>query len=324
MRLLPWKRAQEGSKAKLVKRHSAVAVDRAAAEEWIRRHVEPAGAIKTTHERPWATVMRVPVAGGVAWFKACAQVQAFEPRLTAELYDRWPDRVTEVLAVDQARRWLLLGDAGIAVRELGNPPEAWFEALPSYAELQKGEMAYSLDHVGHGVPDLRMAALPAGYERLLASELPLATDDVNRLRDYAPSFTKLCAALAELGIRESVQHDDLHMANLYSNGGKLRVVDWGDSSIAHPFFSLMVTFRFLEEFNHLAPDDPWFRKLRDAYLEPWGSGLEETFEIAIRVGWFAHAIAWTRQRETLPPEAQPEFDRAFAIVLRRAVAQTRV
>ena len=267
--------------------------------------------------------MRVPVAGGVIWFKACAQVQAFEPRLTADLFARWPDRVTEVLAVDEARRWLLLGDAGIAVGERGNPPEAWLEALPAYAELQKGEAAYALDHIRHGVPDLRMAALPAGYARLLANELPLARDELNRLRDYAPRFAELCAALAELGIQESVQHDDLHMANLYSDGSKLRVVDWGDSSIAHPFFSLVVTFRFLEEVNHLAPDDRWFRRLRDAYLEPWGSELEETFEIAIRVGWFAHAIAWTRQRDALPPEARPDFDRAFAIVLRRAVAQTR-
>ena len=183
-------------------------------------------------------------------------------------------------------------------------------------------MAYALDHVRHGVPDLRMSALPAGYQRLLASELPLARHDVNRLRDYAPRFTELCAALAELGIQESVQHDDLHMANLYSDGGNFRVVDWGDSSIAHPFFSLVVTFRFLEEVNHLAPDDPWFPRLRDAYLEPWGSGLEQTFEIAMHVGWFAHAIAWTRQRAALPAEARPDFDRAFAIVLRRAVAQT--
>jgi phosphotransferase family enzyme len=298
-------------------------LDVIAAQEWIRKHVEPAGAIETTHDRPWATVMRVPVASGVTWFKACAQVQAFEPRLTAVLYSRWPDRVTEVLAVDEARGWLLLGDAGTALLEQGNPPEAWLEALPSYAELQKGETAQSLDHVDHGVPDLRMAALPAGYERLLASELPLARHDVSALRNCAPRFTELCAALAELGIQESVQHDDLHMANLYSDGGKLRVVDWGDSSIAHPFFSLVVTFRFLEEFNHLAPGDPWFRRLRDAYLEPWGTGLEETFEIAIRVGWFAHAIAWTRQRDALPPEARPEFDKAFAIILRRAVAQMR-
>ena len=61
--------------------------------DWIRAHVEPVGAIETAHERPWATVLRVPIAGGIAWFKACAPVQAFEPRLSAELYSRWPDRV---------------------------------------------------------------------------------------------------------------------------------------------------------------------------------------------------------------------------------------
>jgi hypothetical protein len=296
-------------------------LDVIAAEEWIRKHVEPIGAIETTHDRPWATVMRVPVAGGLTWFKACAPVQAFEPRLTAELYGRWPDRVTEVLAVDEGRSWMLLGDAGIAVGERGNPPEAWLEALPLYAELQKGESAYALDHIGHGVPDLRMAVLPSGYERLVASELPLAREEVKRLRDYAPRFTELCAALAELGIQESVQHDDLHVANLYSEGHKLRVVDWGDSSIAHPFFSLVVTFRFLEEVNHLTSFDPWFRKLRDAYLEPWGSGFEENFEIAIRAGWFALAIARIRQRDALPPDARPNFNKEFAIILRRAVAQ---
>ena len=174
-------------------------MDVIAAEEWIRAHVEPTGAIETSHVRPWATVMRVPVAGGVTWFKACAPVQAFEPRLTVELHGRWPDRVVDVLAIDEARSWLLVGDAGIAVKDLGNPPETWLEALPSYAELQKGEMAYVLDHIGHGVPDLRMSALPAGYERLLASELPLARDDLTRLRDFAPRFNELCVALAEVG-----------------------------------------------------------------------------------------------------------------------------
>ena len=35
--------------------------------------------------------------------------------------------------------------------------------------------------------------------------------------------------------------------------------------------------RFLEQVNGLPPSDPWFTRLRDAYLEPWGSGLTDTF-----------------------------------------------
>jgi hypothetical protein len=98
-------------------------VDLAEAEDWIRAHVEPVGPIETEHERPWATVLRVPVADGVAWFKACAPVQEFEPRLTAELFARYPDRVAEVLGYDEERAWLLLGDAGTSIGAFGNPPK---------------------------------------------------------------------------------------------------------------------------------------------------------------------------------------------------------
>src|SRR6058998_796001 len=122
-------------------------MDRGAAEDWIRAHVEPVGAIETAHERPWATVLRVPLADGVAWFKACAPVQAFEPRLTEELHGRWPRRVSEVLASDADRGWLLLADAGTPLRELGNPPERWLQILPLYAELQRGEAAHAHDHL---------------------------------------------------------------------------------------------------------------------------------------------------------------------------------
>ena len=80
--------------------------------------------------RPWATVMRVPLAGSVAWFKACGPSQAFEPRLTAELFARWPDLIVEVLACDEDRAWPLLADAGRPVGAFGNPPDVWLALLP--------------------------------------------------------------------------------------------------------------------------------------------------------------------------------------------------
>jgi hypothetical protein len=96
-------------------------VDPLSVEKWVRVHAEPAGTVETVHERPWAKVLRVPLADGVAWFKACSPVQAFEPRLTAELFARWPDRVAEVLGYDEERGWLLLADAGMPVDVFGNP-----------------------------------------------------------------------------------------------------------------------------------------------------------------------------------------------------------
>lgn len=281
----------------------------------------PVRAIDSHRERPWSTTLRVITDDGVAWFKACGPTQAHEPRLTAELSTRWPDRVPELLAYDETRAWLLLADAGTQLRDLGNPPELWLDVLPRYAKLQRGEAAHVQDHLAHGVPDLHTRTLPDRYEVLVGPDLPLDDGDKERLRRFAPSFAALCRELAEHGPRDTVQHDDLHLTNVYVRDRRPRVLDWGDASIGHPFVSLVVTFRFLEETNGLLPRDPWFTRLRDAYLEPWGRDLTDTFALAMRVGAFAHAIAQMRQRDALPAGARTDLDRNLSIVLRRAISR---
>jgi hypothetical protein len=295
-------------------------IDLPAVEAWIRGYAAPVGAIEPVHVRPWATVLRVPLADGVAWFKACPPEQAFEARLTAQLHARWPDHVVEVLRADERRRWLLLADAGEAVG-LGNPPEVWLEALRYYAELQRGEVAHAADHLAHGVPDMRLASLPAHFDDLLSRELPLDPDEVGRLRGSAPRFRRLCDELASFGLPETIQHDDLHHANLFVRNGRSRIIDWGDSSIAHPFASLVVLFRFLERRAGLAPDDPWFARLRDAYLEPWGPGLVDAVELALRVGAVARSIFYGRIQPILTTDWHARFNEDFALVLRRALAR---
>ncbi len=243
-------------------------MERLAAEQWIEERFTPVGAIELVHERPWSTVLRVPLADGVAWFKACSSAEEFEPRFTTDLFERWPDRVPEVLDVDKKRGWLLLADAGTRIGDLGNLPRFWFAILPLYAELQRGETTQSGAHLAYGVPDLRVNKLPTRYEELLNPELPVASDDRHRLRDFAPRFEQLCSELVSASPPDTIQHDDLHMNNVYTDGERLRVLDWGDSSISHPFASLVPTFRFLEEGNDLVDGDLWIARIRDAYLEP--------------------------------------------------------
>jgi len=250
-------------------------------------------------------------------------VQAFEPRLTARLSARWPERVAEVVDHDGERGWLLLRDAGEQIAARGNPPEAWLALLPAYAELQRGEAERAGDHLAAGVPDLRVATLPDRLEEFLRRDLPVAQHEHEELRELAPRFGELCRELASRAIADTIQHDDLHHRNVYVRGGSYRVLDWGDASISHPFASLVVTFRFLETINELRPDDAWFARLRDAYLEPWGAGHEETLALALRVGALAHCIAWARQRDHLPAAERPDFDVGFAVVLRHALERLR-
>lgn len=260
----------------------------------------------------------------MAWFKACQPQQAFEARLTGELARRWPDRVARVLGFEPVNGWLLTADAGRSIGDLGNPPELWARILPRYAELQMGERAFVDDHLSHGVMDLRVAALSARYADLLARDLPLEASEMAALRRFEPRFEELRAELAAESPGDSLQHDDLHVNGVWIKDDEIRVMDWGDTSIGHPFASLYVTFRFLEmpEHGNLAPGDPWFARIRDAYLEPWGGPvLIPAFERALRIAAFAHVIAWLRHRDPLGPEARAAFDVEYAVVLRRALAR---
>ena len=288
---------------------------------WARTRVTPTGGVETVSDDPWATVWRLPVADGVVYVKECHGRWRFEPALTAAVSARWPDVAVRVLAVDAGRARLVLADAGDPVVELGNPPELWCDVLPRYAELQRGETAHAAEHLAAGVPDLRTARLAAEYDWLLSLPLPLADDDRRRLVDFASTFERLCADLAATGTDDTVQHDDLHHRNVFRGPDGVRVLDWGDTSIAHPFFSAVVTFRFLEEHNGFASDDPWFTRVRDAYLEPWGRGRVDEFDLAQRVGIFAHAIAWAHCRAGLSPAQQAEFDRDYPVILHRALAR---
>jgi len=267
-------------------------------------------------------VFRVPLERGAAYFKMCRPVQAFEPQLTVSLAARWPDRVAEVLAHDVDRAWLLIADAGAPLVELGNPPDRWLEILPRYAELQRGEASRVGDHLAAGVPDLRLATLPGRFRSLLQGDLPVDAATVEAGRRFAPQLEVLVGELAASRIPDSVEHADLHNRSVFALGDRLRILDWGDASIGHPFSSLVVTFDYLRE-TGLSEGDRWFGRLRDAYLEPWGSGLVPAFDSAQRVGRVSRALGWLRQHRAMGSGAFAGFDEEFPKGLRTAVRAVR-
>ncbi len=83
---------------------------------WIRERADVAGDIEQPHVRPWSTVLRVPTPDGDLYFKAVSAIHVFEAALTALLASLQPDRVTEVVAMDSERGWMLMRDGGSRLR----------------------------------------------------------------------------------------------------------------------------------------------------------------------------------------------------------------
>jgi Phosphotransferase enzyme family len=297
----------------------------AEAHAWIARHVEPTGEIEQPHVRWWSTVLRVPTREGDVWFKANAAPHVFEAGLLAILERVHPGHVPELIAHDPARGWILMRDGGDRLREVVDLAR-WEALLPGYAELQLALAPHVDELLASGVPDERLAVLPAHFEAVLddreaclAGDEGLTPEEHDAVRGLLPEFTRRCEELAAFGLPETIQHDDLHDGNVFARDGRYLFFDWGDSCVSHPFHSLVVILRAIAYKHELPPGGPDLLRLRDAYLEPFGRSAElaEAAELAWFTGTAGRAVNWYRMLYSRDPEFRAGDEDAVAYGFRR-------
>jgi hypothetical protein len=276
----------------------------AEAHEWIhaqlaRLDTRAVGEIEQRSVQPWSTVLRVPTDLGDVYFKANGTVQRHEVALVTLLAERRPDCIPAPLAGDLERGWMLMGDAGIQLRELiGMEQEMtrWLDVLPLYAGVQIDLAADAEELIALGTPDLRLATLPARYEQLLDQLEGLPPHELARCRGSVPRVADMCRELAGYGLPDTIQHDDLDDEQIFVRDGRYLLLDWGDACVSHPFFSMSVT---LEGVIAWGVDDVRgaveIEPFRDAYLRPFAQDLSEVdlaaaCSTALRLGWLCRAI----------------------------------
>ena len=164
---------------------------------------------------------------------------------------------------------MLTADGGTRLRDLDGPrhdPKRWMAMLRTYARLQRAAEGAAAELVGAGVPDRRLAVLPGRVAELV--------DGAPAGRAWTGScrgLTEACAELAALGIPETIEHADLHDAQVFAAPDGDRFFDWGDASVAHPFLSLTVSLRVLASTVGVPDDSRTVDTAIDAYLERWSA-----------------------------------------------------
>src|SRR5262249_18516699 len=92
------------------------------------------------------------------------------------------------------------------------------------------------------------------------------------LHALAPRIRAACQRLADYRLPYALEHGDLNPFNIRVAGERVYYLDWTDSAVSHPFFSLARLLLFIP--TALSSDHPLIHpaaalRLRDAYLEPW-------------------------------------------------------
>ena len=122
---------------------------------------------------------------------------------------------------------------------------------------------------------------PGGAAGAVRAGAGLVTDrdDRARLEALRPDVARWCAELADAPGGASIDHNDLYPDNVFA-GPPPRAYDWGDSVVAHPFASMLVTAGLHGRARR--------SRLRDAYLDGFAdlaphAELVRTLELARRL-----------------------------------------
>ncbi len=296
-----------------------------------RNSLQLTGEIEQPHIRPWSTVMTVPTNKGMFFFKASASAFAHEAALTDYLARFRPGLFPELLAVDIQRHWMLMRDAGTPLRQFIRAEKSiarWREVLPLYVDLQKDMMERTAHLLALGTLDRRLTKLPEMFEGLIADEAAmmldqeesLTSEEYARLKNFGPEFARMCETLAAYGIPETIHHDDFHDGNIFIREGRILFTDWGESAVTHPFFTLIVMMRGVD--NSMGVDfSIEAEQVRDLYLQHWTSyasmdELKSVVRLAQRIGYVNRALTWKISIEGMPVERRAEYAMAVPSYLK--------
>lgn len=278
------------------------------ATSWVRRTLSGLGLPcpdEITQMRTWERSCIARTGDGQFYFKAVPPMFAHEPRLTRELA-RWYPRVSpEVVALDEERGWMLLRSAGQRVLEDASDVSLWEETIRTLAQLQI-DLSRRVDRLlALGCPDRRLNRLEEHLQALLADDSilrcgsrPLTEDEIRRLRGLGPVLKATCRQLAACSIPPSLEHGDFWAGQVVIPEEGFAFIDWSDSSVSCPFFS-MATFLAVQEAYLPGSDLDAPDRLRAAYLREWTAfapleRLREAFRWAEWLAPIHNAVTYHR------------------------------
>ncbi len=229
------------------------------------------GAISEIKATDLSLVLRVPTDQGDIYFKATTGAASHEARLSLYLYRLLGQKVSSIIATDEQRHWLLMRDiGGRRLRELRDEM-TWKRAIEDYASIQLLMVAHVDALISMGVPDRRLPVLRQEIEQHLAGmcSTGLSSEETVNVMALQPELMRMCDQI-DGSIPASLDHGDLHSANIHVRDEEVVFFDWGDASVTHPFFSTAVFWNALEEL--VDSESVWpqmVQKFKPYYLAAW-------------------------------------------------------
>ncbi len=256
----------------------------------------------------YSVVYKINTINEIFYLKITPELLFSESGTLQYLHEQGCQHIPHLLAQDSQLKCFLTRSCGDeSLRHL-------FDGVVDFKQLMTGISNYSTiqrllekniqSFLSMGIPDWRLAQFPYLYEKLIHQEALLIADGVtasemNMLFNSYALCKQLCNDLAAYKIPETLSHCDFHDNNMLLDRktGAINIIDWGETAIAHPFFSLNGCLWQLTYCYRLKTSDPAY--VKSQCIAPWLNGFDETsllkaFGIANRLLGIYAALSYQR------------------------------
>ncbi|UQU67070.1 aminoglycoside phosphotransferase family protein [Couchioplanes caeruleus] len=208
-------------------------------------------------QRTWnlSAIWRIDAGGEpVAWLKQVPVFFAHEAPLLRLLPAAVPGLTPTLLAAGDAGRMLLAHVPG--EDRYGAGAGFCADVARDVHSLQEHYLTRTRELLAAGVPDHRFE-----LDRIARVAAPWldAIDGLAELMDELPARL---TAIDACGLPDTLAHGDLHPGNVRESAAGRVIVDWGDSSVAHPAYDILRLTGHLPEAEAAALIDEWAARWR--------------------------------------------------------------
>jgi len=198
---------------------------------------------------PWSSVTKFITSNGYVYLKQTPPALSLEADIIQILYNEFNASVPIIIATNKNLNCYLMQDCGNSLRKLlkqNFQPNLLCQVIKKYTYIQDATKNHTGAFIDLGVPDWSPDKLPLFYSQLLSKEDLLIADgmtiaELEQCRGLCSRLVSMCERLSRYKTPPTLDHCDFHDGNVLITDAtnNLTIIDWGETVITHPFFSLL-------------------------------------------------------------------------------------
>jgi hypothetical protein len=228
----------------------------------------------------YSTVYKFVTTNGIFYLKIVPKELFMECDMLDMFYKLNIDSTPKCLAKNAELNAFLMPSCGnITLRKMfdGKIDLALIKkGIAQFTKIQRSFEGHVNSLLSMGAPDWRLEKFQNSYERLIQNKELLLSDgltpnEIKQLQSLQTKHRDLCEELSNYNIPDTINHGDFHENNIIldQETSKVTIIDWGEVTISHPFFSLNGCLWNLVHFNDLKEGSEKYNELKLNCVSPW-------------------------------------------------------